>query len=241
MTSQHRVPASLAAAEAEFSGQLRSRHANTYSKGMRLYRKIIRENIYSVLLNVFPLYCRQKKDEAITALIDAFLYQHQASQPEFHQIATELLLFMRQQPKFSDGEMALIEYEWLMYAVEIDDAQLPHGQRFSPSAKLLPRLVITLNPTLNMVALPFWLNKNEPCYSGEIPLHYYAIYRKRDNAVYQKKLNNAEVRLLAEINAGETHATLLQEKSSKYLPTTAFYAWLDASNNDELLSLTLKG
>ncbi|MDA8477759.1 putative DNA-binding domain-containing protein [Citrobacter sp. Awk 4] len=243
MTTHYLAPALLVEMEATFSAQLRARATTgeTCSRGMSLYRKIVRENIGGVLQNVFPLFCQRANSADIQALADAFLYQHQASQPEFHQVATELLLFIRQQRQLSPHDLALIEYEWLMYAVEIDDSHVPRPLKMSLPLALTADMDVVRNPTLKMVALPFRLHEGEPCYEDEGRLNYYALYRKHNNALYQKKLSQIDVRLLSVIDHQVISAERLLNMASLFLADFSLRSWLETNNNDELLSLKFKG
>lgn len=243
MTTHDLAPALLVEMETTFSVQLRTRTTSgeTCSRGMSLYRKIVRENIGGVLQRVFPLYCQRIKDADIQALADAFLHQHQASQPEFHQVATEWLLFMRQQRQLSPHDLALIEYEWLMYAVEIDDSHVPPPQKMSQPLASTGDVDVARNPTLKLVALPFQIHEGEPCSEDEGRLNYYALYRKHNNALYQKRLSQIDVRLLSAINHQIISAERLLNAASRILADFCLRSWLETNNNDELLSLKYKG
>lgn len=243
MTTHDLAPALLVEMETTFSAQLRARttSSETCSRGMSLYRKIVRENIGGVLQRVFPLFCQLIKDADIQELVNAFLHQHQASQPEFHQVATELLLFMRQQRQLSPHDLALIEYEWLMYAVEIDDSHVPPPQKTSLRLVQTGDVDVVRNPTLKMVALPFRIHEGEPCYEDEGRLNYYALYRKHNNVLYQKRLSQVDVQLLSAINHQIISAERLLNTASPGLADFSLRSWLETNNNDELLSLKYKG
>lgn len=242
MATCHSVPVLLVNAEKAFSAQLRASNTEEriYSRGMSLYRRIIRENISGVLQNVFPLFCRCLDDAGIRDLTDAFLHQHQANQPEFHQVATELLLFIRQQPEISSNALALVEYEWLIYAVEIDDSDDPLFPKFKPKPQQIDNIEVKPNPTLKIIALPFWLKEGEPCYEDVPALHYYALYRKNNNVLFQKKLNLADMQLLLGMNNRDVTAEILKDKSAPDFPAMLFTMWLKTNSDDELLSLILK-
>ncbi|EKT55457.1 DUF2063 domain-containing protein [Providencia burhodogranariea] len=239
MIIAHSVPALLAAAEEEFSILLRSPNASDEKlpRGISLYRKIVRENITGVLKSVFPLFSQRLKEEDINEIVDMFLYRHQANQPEFHQIATELLLFMRQQCQLSVHELALIEYEWLMYAVEIDDSKVPIPQKISLGNREIPDIEIVLNPTLKIVVLPFSLPLTEETNDKESSFtHYFALYRKYDNAIWQKKLSEIEVYLLSKM----THEVISAVSLMLFTQEISFQSWLEANNNDEIFSIIFK-
>ncbi|ALR78692.1 putative DNA-binding domain-containing protein [[Enterobacter] lignolyticus] len=239
------VPASLAAAQAEFSARLRASGAadKSCTRGMTLYRNIIRENISDVLQNVFPLFCCKRDKSAVYQLVDRFVNQHHSTQPEFHQIATELLLFVREKELLSPYDLALVEYEWLIYAVEIDDSEVPFPQPIRQKPARLHNVDVIPNPTLRIIALPFWLKEGEPC-DEEIPLHnYYAVYRKHNNEIYQKRLHLTDVHLLSGLNNQTTAVSLeqLQTQVACSFSTLPLHVWLEANNNDELLSLKYRG
>lgn len=242
MAIYHSVPALLATAEEAFSAQLRARNTveRVYSRGMMLYWRIIRENIVGVLRNVFPLFCRRLNDKDIDELLDGFLDRHQASQPEFHQIATELLLFIRQKSALSHQVLSLVEYEWLIYAVEIDESEVPRPQTLSLQTQKIDNIDIKKNPTLKIMALPFGLKKGEPYFEDRACLHYYALYRKNNNALYQKELGQSDLKILLEMNNHSVSASLLKEKYALCSLTVPFNVWLENKSNDELFSLIFK-
>lgn len=232
----HSVPELLVAAENNFSTLLRARSApdELHFRGISLYRKIVRENITGVLNSVFSLFSDRLNKADINEIVDMFLYQHQATQPEFHQIATELLLFMRQQDQLSVQDLALIEYEWLLYTVEIDESEVPMPKNIIIEAGKIPNIEIELNPTLKIIALPFSLeevNNKETSFT-----HYFALYRKYDNAVWQKKLSETEVYLLSKI----TDQLIQTDSSMLFSQETSFQSWLEANNNDEIFSIIFK-
>lgn len=243
MAIQHLVPALLANAEVEFSAQLRMRNTDDRisSRGMSLYRKIVRENTIGVLQSVFPLFCRSLNDADMCDLIDDFLHQHQAKQPEFHQIATELLIFIRQQPDISNKVLALVEYEWLIYAVEIDDVDVPLHNKIKITQGVIDNVALKLNPTLKIISLPFSLMGGEPCYESTRLLHYYVLYRKSNGEIYQKNLNDIDLRILLEINSQEMDFNIMKERLASYFSEGLFIEWIVINSNDELLSLIYKG
>lgn len=237
----HQVPDSLLAAEREFSQRLRdSQHDGRMdSSGVQIYRKVVRENVISVLRSVFPLYCKDFTSAEFSEFADAFIMQHQATEPEFHQLATELLLFMRQHPERLEADDQVIEYEWLVYALEIDQSVVSAPQTIAPESREMHKMTIELNPTLKMVALPFLLKDGEPYYEKDRPEHYYALYRRYDNMLYQKKLNIADVQLLLEAGHAGITVEMLKKKSASHAITPSFDEWLAVNNKDEVLSLII--
>lgn len=240
MNIHHPVPASLLFEEARFAANLRAIGVENEicDPGILLYRKIVRENIYGVLQDVFPLFCRQFDGIRMRVLTEDFLYHHHASQPEFHQLATEWLLFIRQRSQMLPHNLALLEYEWLIYAIEINSSDVPLPQKMTLSPDDITAIEVIPNPTLKIIALPFLIKDGEPYYDDAPPPYYYAIYRKHNNEIYQKHLNHLDIQLLSSINEHTISANLLQQRCSHDFQNLQLSSWLEENNNDELIYLT---
>lgn len=243
MIHYHVVPDSLLVAEKNFSVKLRisNTEGSLYSHGMLLYRKIVRENIVNVLKSVFSIFCRRLNNEGIRKLANDFVQQHHANQPEFHQIATELLLFMRQRTDLSKVDQSLIEYEWLIYALEIDESHVPVPKQVAVESLDTCQTQVKVNPTLRMVVLPFLLKDGEPRYVTKLELHYYALYRKHDNTIFQKALGITDIQLLQEVGNVGIMVETLKDKAAHHINTKSLLQWLKTNNNDEVISIISKG
>ncbi|HHR5551459.1 TPA: putative DNA-binding domain-containing protein [Klebsiella aerogenes] len=240
VNSHHSVPEILVTAESSFSSSLRAKSARDEKKssGIFIYREIVRGNIHGVLQSVFPLFCLCLHETVTHELVNEFIYQHHASQPEFHQIATELLLFIRQQGGFSANDLALLEYEWLLYAVEIDDNDVPAPQKISLRSAERHNIAVILNPTLKIVALPFYIREGGQEYEQSACLHYYVIYRKYNNCLYRKKVTPLDIQLLYQIKDDVTLGGLFQDQ--KIEPGIPLTKWLENNINEEVLFLNRK-
>lgn len=243
MIHYHVVPDSLLAAENNFSIKLRAsnKEGDLYPYGMLLYRKIVRENIVNVLNSVFPIFYLRLNNEEIRKLANDFVEQHHANQPEFHQIATELLLFMHQRTDLSTVEQSLIEYEWLIYALEIDESHVPVPKQVAVESLNTCQTQVKVNPTLRMVVLPFLLKDGEPRYEVKPQLHYYALYRKYDNTLFQKKLSITDVQLLQEAGNAGVMVEIMKDKAAHHINPQPLLQWLESNNNDEVISIISKG
>lgn len=240
VNSHHSVPEVLVTAESSFLSRLRAKSARDEKKSSSIfiYREIVRENIHGVLQSVFPLFCFRLHETVTHDLVKEFIFQHHASQPEFHQIATELLLFIRQQDGFTANDLALLEYEWLLYAVEIDDNDVPVPQKISLRSAERHNIAVMLNPTLKIVALPFYIREGDQGYEQSACLHYYVIYRKYNNCLYRKKVTPLDIQLLYQIKDDMTWGGLLQAKTIELgIPLTK---WLENNINEEVLFLNRK-
>ncbi|MGG7955217.1 putative DNA-binding domain-containing protein [Klebsiella aerogenes] len=240
VNSHHSAPEVLVTAESSFSSRLRAKSERDEKKtsGIFIYREIVRENIHGVLQSVFPLFCFRLHETLTHELVNEFIYQHHASQPEFHQIATELLLFIRQYDDFSANDLALLEYEWLLYAVEIDDNDVPVPKKISLQPAERHNIAVMLNPTLKIVALPFYISDGDQVYEPSACLHYYVIYRKYNNCLYRIKVTPLDIQLLYQIKDDVTWGGLLQDqKIESGIPLTK---WLENNINEEVLFLNRK-
>lgn len=242
MIPHHAVPDSMQAAENDFSAHLRacSQKDGTSSQGLNLYRTNVRENVISVLLCVFPIFCRSLKAEEIRMFADAFIMQHQATRPQFHQLATELLIFIHNSPEAVGDNLCVIEYEWLIYSLEIDEREIPLPDIRGGEHMNLHNVDVVVNPTLRVVALPFQLTEGGGSYKGKSCEYYYAIYRKHNNTLYHKKVDIYDIQLLQEVSKAGISVEMLY-KTGSCLTMSKFKLWLAENNKDEVISLILKG
>lgn len=93
-------------------------------RGSGLYGQLLRENVVDVLRCSFPLFGARLEPQWLEEAAGAFLAGHPASRPQFHQIATEFVEFAQQQLDLSPLLLALLEYEWVLLATEIDPARV---------------------------------------------------------------------------------------------------------------------
>ncbi|EEW6711853.1 hypothetical protein FJ881_23560 [Escherichia albertii] len=234
---RHSVPDVLITQTSIFSSRLRAKNAinGESSSGLFIYREIVRENIHGVLLSVFPLFFLRLHEADIHELVNDFIYHHNATQPEFHQIATELLVFIRQQDGLSANDLALLEYEWLLYAVEIDDNDVPAPKKTSLRSAELHNASVIWNPTLKIVGLPFYIGEGKQEYEQASCLHYYAIYRKYNNCLYRKKITSLDVQLLHQVKEDESWAGILLNRKTE--SDESLIKWLRNKIKEEILFL----
>lgn len=232
------APKSLIEAVAELSFRLRMTNLGDRdsSAGLMLYRNILRENISNVLKSVYPLFYRLLSQKKVQYLINDFLLNHHANQPEFHKIATELLYFLRQNTK--PEYLAIIEYEWLIYRVEIEDKLILKPQKKEKDYSYSNNTKIVLNPTLKLIGLPFSINNNTLLYPNEASIFYYAIYRKNSGVIYQKRLSFLDAQLLLKLENQSLTLREFKKLAAPNTPSTFINLWLTTNNNDECLSLT---
>lgn len=241
MKAYYAAPAVLVAAETKFSSRLRANSidGDTCQSGLFLYRKVYRENISGVLKSVFPIFYQRLDLTGFYNLVNEFIYQHNATEPEFHQIATELLIFIRRQSQVSPLDLALLEYEWLLYAVEIDYSEVPQSNEISLVFGDYNYFEITLNPTLKIISLPFEIKGENLNFDREVN-YYYAIYRGCDNFIYQKILGRYDLIFLSHLNNGGSLFDRVLDKELVGFSSLDFRSWLEINNNDGILFLKNK-
>ena len=89
------------------------------------YSEFIRDNVFGVVTNTFPLFSSQFSHLQLEQMVDSFVAKHAAFEAEFHQIASEFVQFVQKDESASSGtvslqHLALLEYEWVTFCVEID-------------------------------------------------------------------------------------------------------------------------
>ncbi|MFQ1062504.1 HvfC/BufC family peptide modification chaperone [Bordetella trematum] len=158
-----------------------------------VYAELARASVISVLQTTFPHSSRRLGEAGVRALAARFVAEHPVARRCFHELATELLCFVRSQEQFDPAGLAWMEYEWTLLAVELDPARLA-----SPASGRVAAQCLAVNPTLRIVSLPFAL----PAAQAPGPparLHLYALYRDSRHVVRRRSLFSTDCQLLAGI------------------------------------------
>lgn len=158
-----------------------------------IYGLLLHENVLDALSATFPEACERLGPERLHALVAAFMADHGALDPQFHRIAAEFVAFLQARPDVPAELLALLEYEWLQLAVEIDAASVPAASRREQGPG---DLAFTLNPTARLVLLPFDLareNAFETACDARLP---YVVYRTADHRVVTRPLTRQDCLLI---------------------------------------------
>lgn len=161
------------------------------------YARSVRANVESVLESAFPLTHAHWAPVDRWQLVEGFVIAHGAEAPEFHHIATEFVRYV--QHRHSEGSLnwpkprlALLEYEWACLCVEIDEGVVPQEL---PGEEVTAESSFTLNPTLQLLELPFAIRS-----SGVVPTrqgnHFYGLFRSPDHQVVTQRLRDWDVALI---------------------------------------------
>ncbi len=231
------APESLIYHTERFCGTIRQNTQARLNEGLACYRSLVRQNLSEILKCTFPLFSREFNAQQQGDLIERFLNEHSAEEPEFHHIATEWLQFIQQQPDIPVGLLALMEYEWVLFSVEISFSQVasPWDLSVGEHSELNNR-IIRLNPTLMAIRLPFTLGGDNG-YTLSNDESFYAVYRKHNHEICYKPLSPLEQHLIDRIKENHTRTVAeLKYEFSDYLQHEVLDNWLLRSTTSELIT-----
>lgn len=190
--------------------------------GFGPYGALIRATMREMLTSMFPRFVAQRGADELDADIEAFCIIHGASRAPFIQRGTEFLEFM--QGKLGNRiDRIVLEYEWLLFDVEVHPAVVPmwsivDGQEGGR---------LELNPTLRWIASPIDLLRADALIDAspknEAPL-VYAVYRRADHHVVTQPLSAVDIARLQRFEAGPV------------VTTFPFDSWLSEALRENLLS-----
>ena len=168
---------------------------------MLRYQQFIYENIVGVITQTFPLFSKNTSNDMRAMLVNKFLANHKATEPEFHHIATEFVRFVQQQNTVNNKSLCVLEYEWVLFCTEINTANVlsTHSTQLSESM-LYQEIRLLENPTLQCIQLPFSIDQNNHSISfNDQDKLYYAIFRNSKHEVLCKQLSSTELYILDQI------------------------------------------
>ncbi|MHA2741106.1 HvfC/BufC family peptide modification chaperone [Vibrio harveyi] len=210
------------------------------------YSEFIRDNILGVVANTFPLFSSQFADEQLERMVDDFVVMHGASEPEFHHIATEFVQFLQQKAhqdssSISADQMALLEYEWVAFNVEIDTLVAAFTSSSNPI--LEQNQVLQLNPTLRLLEVPFLLHQDSVTFLTQRRHSvFYGVFRNSQHHVISQKLREVDVALI-QLLQQQPNLTLaqLQQMIAQQLARFSFMEWAQHFNELGLVSVRPSG
>lgn len=201
-----------------------------------LYGDFILGNIKDVFENSYPILTQHLGQEEKQKLLQDFLAEHNAMEPEFHHIATELLIFVQQNKSWPADAIKLMEYEWLLLSVEISEHAVTKCIAI-PIPPWTEDTRITANPTLAFIRLPFEILPGTAI-ATEKEQHY-LIYRSSHHDVLYKKVSESELYIFGYIlNKPEMTLSQLRSVTRDFMSDTELNEWAEISLDDELISVT---
>ncbi|AYC04625.1 HvfC family peptide modification chaperone [Vibrio cholerae] len=214
------------------------------------YREFIQENIYSVIKHTFPLFCAQLNQQSLCTLADEWLVRHGATEPEFHQIASELLQFIQQHNGYhinmnlSAEQIALLEYEWIVFNAEMDTAHVLDFKVCWDDVAAQPQgFCLQLNPTLKLIEVPFVVHPESVTFFTHPQERVcYGVFRHATHQVVSQKLRDLDIALIQMIQSNPTCSVMqLEQQIAQSLANFHFLAWVQSFDWKGLISLRLLG
>ncbi|MDE1917243.1 MAG: putative DNA-binding domain-containing protein [Sphingomonadales bacterium] len=197
-----------------------------------LYGALLRENILGAIACSFPEFSRKAGEMPLNAAVDLFVASHPAHLPQFHQIASEFVLFA-QGGGVASARLPVMEYEWVLLDAEIDPAAV-----VLPDAGSVNELDLTLNPTLRLIMLPFDVTLPDwPALGDDHEARPHAVWRNAAHGVVTRVLSRTDCLMIDRLRqSGPLSCAALAWASAPDLPDDV-PAWVHAALADDLLCL----
>lgn len=193
--NNNKIPTKVEAQIIQFSNSLRAINYSGDNPSILLYRNIIRDNIHEILNKTFPLLSKELNTERKKIIVDNFILKHSANEAEFHKIATELICFIKTSNYLEDRLLCLIEYEWILYHIEISECleKTQTKEQYLPPE--ISKMKLKLNPTLKFIKLPFLIQDGIPIMnqSGD---YIYGLFKNSANEILRKRLFSFDLSIL---------------------------------------------
>jgi uncharacterized protein len=163
------------------------------ARSITRYHEFVRDNVRSVITHTFPMFSQQLSEQTIEYWVNTFLLHSQAIEPEFHHIATEFVRFLQTHSNALPAKVvSVLEYEWVLFNAEINPETVTLSVKHQPETvtfESLYRCTLQLNPTLQLIEVPFHVNKNAIQFINENePSQAYAVYRNTAHQVLSQPL-----------------------------------------------------
>lgn len=138
-----------------FTAHIRDPKVNRCPRGveaqrMRIYRKLVYNNIEGFLLSCFPVLRKVLGTRRWGRLVRAFLAIHRSHSPFFRQIPDEFIQFLQMEwtspADYPEFMLELAHYEWIELALSIS-INVPDWKGIDPEGSLLEQRPV-LNPVL---------------------------------------------------------------------------------------------
>lgn len=166
--------------------------------GLMPYGALVRSGAYELVSGMFPRFVARRGHDAVLDDIDGFFRGYGAQSAPYIQLGTEFVRFML--PRLTvASERVLLEYEWMLFDVEIHEAMV----LAVPSGAVPTRLRI--NPTVRWLATPFDVLAGDAGPDGDgqdsQARYAYAIYRTADHSVQTQPLGERDIAELGRFDA----------------------------------------
>jgi len=170
-------------------------------RGSRVYRRLVFNNMKSLLSSNFPVLRRILEEEGWQTLVADFLAEHRARTPYFSELGEEFVAYLAQergQPPEDPPFLAeLAHYEWVELALWVSEEELEEVPA-DPSGDLLAAPPV-LSPLAWALQYRFPVHRIGPGFLPEAPEAtptFLVVYRDRSDTIGFLEVNPVTVRLL---------------------------------------------
>lgn len=169
------------------------------------YGALVRSGAYELVSTMFPRFLARRGHDAVLDDIDRFFRGYGARSAPYIQMSTEFVRFMLSRLPAAP-ERVLLEYEWMLFDAEIDEAVVPAIQAGPMPTRL------RINPTTRWLATPFDVLASGAVFDGHRQegqgSYAYAIYRTAGHRVLTQPLGERDVAELRRFDAGERRVSI---------------------------------
>ncbi len=203
------------AVQIEFAAHIRNPEANARpedveERRMKVYRELFYNNIEHFLASAFPVAKKVLGEDSWHRLVREFIHRHPSESPYFLEISQEFLAFLGERPAGAGQTLPpffleLCHYEWVELALSISDLEIP-TEGFDPDGDLLDGQVL-VSPLIWCLAYRWPVHEIGPGHLPATPPDEgteLIVFRRRDDQVAFLAANQATLRLVALLQAGET-------------------------------------
>lgn len=200
------TPADFSEVQRAFAGHIRdpagrAAPADIEERRMAIYRRLVFNNVRSLLRQGFPVLHRCLGQSRWDALMRQFLSEHRATTPLFPALGRELIAYLSEgreaRPDDPPFMLELAHYEWVETALLFSDAEATPDLA-DPNGDLLAGIPV-VSPLAWTLSYRFPVHRIgpgfQPAEPDPQPTHL-VVYRNRDDAVEFLKINLVTQRLL---------------------------------------------
>ena len=197
-----------------FTSHIRNPYDNRRPPGvttqrMRLYRRLVYQNLENLLLKCFPVLRKVLGERRWSGLVRSFLANHRSNSPFFHDIPGEFIQFLQEQdtipaeyPKFV---LELAHYEWIELMLSISEEQ-PAWESIDEEINLEGSILEqypALNPVLANLGYSWPVHRIAPRSRVSPTETYLLVFRDRNDQVQFIEINVFTSRLIQLLETGE--------------------------------------
>lgn len=213
-------------------------------KSTRRYHEFVCENIVGVIENTFPLFSGTQSADDLNQLANEFIYYHSATEPEFHQIATEFVQFIQNKVELMPRLLKLIEYEWVTFNVEIAMIRTDETHSSWEEISAQPNaFTLSCNAVMQLIEVPFLVEEDAVNFlSKDEDSVVYGVYRTKENIVVSQKLRDIDVAIIQLISqTPKITLTKAEQHIHTHLAGFDFMYWVHSFTQNQLITIQFLG